>query len=461
MTHDMPPTGRPQDGTPEQALGASPGDLHEGSHEQSPGRPRVRVGIDLRALQIGHQFRGIGAVARAIISELDARLDPSSELVGFADPVTDEITQMFDGLITSGRPHPVVEVTGSAPSRIAKVRNVCDPDFEATVIANADVLVQFDHLLGVPEAFPSVIIVFDQIPLELGDRYPVSYKPTYAGARRAGIGRLTALNKAAARWRHERQLAAALERADSVVVISEHTRTTTLEFAEAQHVGGVAAKTFVAHLGLATEAPDDAAAPDVMEQDLIDGYGLASTPFVFFMGGTDDRRRIQDLVAAFNRVRGRGRDLKLVLAGYDFASIEGVISPATRAALVSSSYADDIHLVGYVGDAMRHWLYHHAAAYVFPSIAEGFGMPVLEANSLGCPVIAYDNPAVAEVAGPNTFLVEPHWKRLTDGIETILDRSEAERGELADAGRAWAARFDWDPMGTAVTDAIHRATRLR
>lgn len=418
---------------------------------------RIRVGIDLRALQIGHQFRGIGAVARAIITELDARLDPAHTLVGFADPPTDEVTGLFEELITSSREHPVVEIHGAPPSRIAKVRNVCDPAFEAAVQARADVLVQFDHLLGVPAEVPSVLIAFDQIPLELGDRFPISYKPTYAGARRAGIGRLAAANKAAARWRHERQLTAALQRATTVVAISEHTRATTLAFAQAHGVDGVASRIEVAYLGLATDDSGSTGEPDLMERDLIDGYGLADTPFVFFMGGSDDRRRVYDLVVAFNRLRGRGRRLKLVLAGYDFVRPEHVISPDTRAALTASSYLDDIHLLGYVGAAMRHWLYDNAAAYVFPSIAEGFGMPVLEATSLGCPVIAYDNPAVAEVAGPNTLIVDAHWKPLADAIETILDRSPEERAELTAQGRSWAARFDWEAMGTAMTAAVTRA----
>ncbi len=419
-----------------------------------------RIGVDLRAFQIGHQFRGIGAVGRAVIAELDRRVDATARFVGFADPVTSEITELFDDLIASGRAHPIVDVSGGTPSRLGKVRNVCDPAFETAVHAHADALVQFDQLLGVPDGIPTVTVVFDQIPLVLGDRYPISYKPTYAGARRAGINRLTALNKAAARWRHERQLAAALARAESVVVISEHTRATTLEFARARRIEGVADKIGVAYLGLATETPSQAAQPDLMERDLIGGYGLDTTPFVFFMGGTDDRRRVQDLVAAFNRLRARGHTLKLVLAGYDFASIERVISPATRAEIISSSYRDDIHLLGYVGDAMRHWLYHHAAAYVFPSIAEGFGMPVLEANSLGCPVVAYSNPAVAEVAGPNTLLVEPHWSELTGGIAEVLARSDAERAALADQGREWSARFDWDPMGRAMTAAVERAAGL-
>ena len=417
----------------------------------------MRIGFDMRAMQIGHQFRGIGSVARAIIRELDARVAPDVEFVGFADPPTDEVTREFDALITAARPHPIVQVTSQSVSRIDKIRNVCDPAFEAAVQAHADVLVQFDTLLGVPENVPTVVVIFDQIPLLLGDQFPISYKPTYGGARRAGIRRHVAMNKAAARWRHERQMAAAIERAAEIVVISNHTRDTTIEFARGRGITGVDAKITVAYLGLATDSSDDADTPGLMEQDLIDGYALDAVPFVFFMGGTDERRRIQDLIAAYNRLRGRGHVLKLVLAGYDFASVEQVISPATRAALISSSYAEDIHLLGYVGTEMRHWLYHHAAAYIFPSVAEGFGMPVLEATSLGCPVVAYENPAVAEVAGPNILLVEPHWKALTGGIETVLDRGDDERDALAAQGQEWAASFNWNAMGAAMTDAVNRA----
>lgn len=433
--------------------------------DTTPAMATARIGFDLRAFQIGHQFRGIGAVAKAIIAELDRRLAPEVAFVGFADPVTTEVTDLFDSLVTDSRvgtrrPHPIVEVAGNTDSKIGKIRNVCDPAFEAAVAEHSDVIVQFDQLLGVPAEVPSVIVVFDQIPLSLGDRYPISYKPTYGGARRAGINRLTAANKAAARWRHERQLAAALDRASSIVVISEHTRDTTLDFARSRGITGVAGKIAVAYLGLDTNGSAAEGTPDLMERDLIAGYGLDQSPFVFFMGGTDDRRRIQDLVAAFNRLRARGHELKLVLAGYDFASVERVISPRTRAEIISSSYRDDIHLLGYVGDTMRHWLYHHAAAYVFPSIAEGFGMPVLEATSLGCPVVAYANPAVAEVAGPNTLLVDPHWTELTGGIADVLSRSDAERAELTEKGREWSLRFDWEAMGQTMTAAVERAAGL-
>lgn len=419
----------------------------------------MRLALDFRALQVGHQFRGIGEVVRQACDQLDRRLPADDEIVALVDPDGPRLDDVVAGLFGSGRPVRIVEFPNPARPRATKLVSALSPEREALLRSHADALVQFDFMLGVPAGFPSIVVMYDQVPLLLGDRYPTNYRPTYRAARRAGLPVRASLYKAGARRVYERHLTWALQNAASIIAISEHTARTTATFGAEHGVADVAERTRVAYLGH-TPPPDGTPPPlNAMERTRLDGLGLVDAPFVFFMGGSDERRRVDHLVAAFNDLRGRGRELKLVLAGYDFVTVERVLSDATRQALESSSYAEDIHLLGFVTDAQRAWLYDHAEAYVFPSEHEGFGLPVIESLAVGCPVVAYDNTSISEVAGPNCLLVSGHWEDLARGIDGALSRSPERKAADADAGRAWAATFTWDTIGETLAAAVNDARR--
>lgn len=421
----------------------------------------MRVGIDFRVFQVGHQFRGIGQVARQALVHLDRRLPEDARFVLFVDPDGPDVHELADELFGPSRRRELLEYPNPRYPRLAKLRGPLTPARERLLDARCDVFVQFDFMLGLPAAVPAVAVLYDQIPLLLGDVYPQHYRPHFSAARRAGMPLKQALYKGATRRIYERMLVATLNRAQSILAISEHTARTTAAFADTHGVPAVRPRIHVAHLGHGPTEPNGSDPdrsgndrPDVMVMHTLRGLGLDRTPFVFFMGGTDDRRRIDDLVAAFNDLRARGRDLKLVLAGYDFVTPHGVLSEPTRRALLESSYRDDIHLLGYVDDTTRRWLYEHAEAFVFPSLHEGFGLPVIESLGLGCPVVAYDNTSITEVAGPNCVLVDNRWEHLATGIATLMDRDPDSKTRDTAAGRAWADRFTWDDFGATITELV-------
>lgn len=406
----------------------------------------MRIGIDLRAMQLGHQFRGIGEVVRQSCRQLDARSPATDEVVAFVDEGGPSVAHELEAAFGPERTVGIVELPHPAHPRLAKLQDSITPERAAAIARSCDVLVQFDFSLGIPPTVPTIVVVYDQVPVLLGDRYPHNYRPTYRGARIAGLPVHRAAEKALGRAVYERHLTHALERASRLVAISEHTAETTRAFAEQHGVRGVEAKLSVARLG---HTPPTGEPPDLnaMERARFEALGLTTTPFVFFMGGSDERRRIDLLVAAFNDLRARGADLKLVLAGYDFVTMEMVLSEAARLALLASSYRHDIHLLGFASDAERHWLYDHAEAFAFPTEHEGFGLPVVESLAMGCTVVAFDNTSLREVAGPNCELVAGTWPALAAGIEHVLARADAEKAEAAAAGRAWAATFTWDTIG--------------
>ena len=417
----------------------------------------MRVGIDFRAMQGGHQFRGIGEVLRQGCRQLERRLPPEAEVVAFYEGRGPSVFELVAELFSDGREVSVVELPPNG-SRLMRLRdNLSEAQAEA-FRARCDVLVQFDPGLGLPPDLPSVLVVHDQIPIILGNRYPATYWPTFRAARNAGMSLARAIERAGRRHLYERNLAHALTRAGRVVTNSRHTAHTTLEFARSHGVSDLTGRLEASLLGVEVDG-EDAGELQAMERTRIRATGIDRSPFLLYVGGVDDRRRIDLLVTAFNRLRGDGIDLHLVLAGDSFATIRSIGVERNRSPVAESSYRSDIHLFGFVTDRERHWLYANATAFVFPSEYEGFGLPVLEALARGLAVVTFGNSSLVEVAGPNTELVEESWDGLYRGITTTLDRGDDEVSELTEAGRLWAESFTWDHFGESLSRGVDDQVR--
>lgn len=416
----------------------------------------MRVGLDFRAMQIGHQFRGIGQVVREACRALDRGLPADDSLVLFHDPDGAPVAHILGEVGIDERRHATVALPRARDERVRRFVGGMSPAQERTVQEACDVLVQPDFALGVPDATPTVLFVYDQIPILLGDRFPEAYRPTYRVARASGASVRWAARRALSRLTYERGLTAALAAADTVLAISEHTAGTTRQHAAAHGLGDISDRVVVAPLGHdrdATVGPD----LDVLEAARVAGLGLDERPFLLFMGGVDARRRIDLLVTAFNNLRAEGRDLRLVLAGYDFRSTDTIFTPAARDAILGSSYRHDIELLGYVSDAERSWLYDRAAAFVFPTEHEGFGLPVVEALAAGCTVVSFDTTSISELGrGPNCYLCEPSWRDLASTIVEVMERPADRRARDAEGGREFAASFTWERFGRTLVTRVER-----
>lgn len=181
-------------------------------------------------------------------------------------------------------------------------------------------------------------------------------------------------------------------------------------------------------------------------------YGISGDYFLY-VGTIQPRKNLLRLIEAFAQVlreeRGspsstatataRPRRLSLVLAGK-----KGWLTAAIEQRVAELDIKDNVQFIGYVDDDALPALMSGARAFVFPSLYEGFGMPVLEAMACGTPVLTSTTSSLPEVAGDAALLVDPTSTRaLADGLSRLL-HDTALCDTLRERGRARASGFTWE-----------------
>jgi glycosyltransferase involved in cell wall biosynthesis len=171
-------------------------------------------------------------------------------------------------------------------------------------------------------------------------------------------------------------------------------------------------------------------------------YGLGER-FILYFGGFDVRKNVRRLIEAYARIRPHlDEPYQLVLAGR-LHLIGHPLYPDPRPLVRELGLTGDVVFTGQIREQDKPPLYSAATIFAFPSLYEGFGMPVLEAMACGAAVITSNCSALPEVAGDAAVLVDPH---STEAIATALLellRDPARRAALGEAARARAARFSW------------------
>jgi glycosyltransferase involved in cell wall biosynthesis len=164
------------------------------------------------------------------------------------------------------------------------------------------------------------------------------------------------------------------------------------------------------------------------------------SPYVLAIGSLEPRKNLPYLVAAFGAVADSHPDLRLVLAGPD-----GPARPAVDAAIaeLTESARPRVVITGGVSDAGRVALLEHAHVLAYPSLYEGFGFPVLEAMSIGVPVVAARAGSIPEVAGDAATLVgATDVRALAEALAALVD-DDAKRADQVALGHDQARRFSW------------------
>lgn len=236
------------------------------------------------------------------------------------------------------------------------------------------------------------------------------------------------------------------EKADAILVCSESTRQDIVRL-----LGCDPAKIQVAYGAVDEELMPwarEAALQHVMRQ-----YGVKG-PFILFVGTLEPRKNLPVLIRAFASI-ARNIPHTLVLAGVDGWHIEQV-----DAAIAASGVANRIRRTGYIGSTGDlAALYSAADLFAFPSIYEGFGLPVVEAMTCGCPVVCADNSSLPEVAGDAAVRVQAEdADALGAAMERVLGDG-ALRTSLVAKGHVQAARFSWVGCAAATLDVYKRLAK--
>lgn len=178
---------------------------------------------------------------------------------------------------------------------------------------------------------------------------------------------------------------------------------------------------------------------------------------ILFVGSIAPRKNIDRLLAAYAALRQHRADAPpLVLAGQPTAAAAHTLTQLTRPPL-----AGHVQLEGYVADRKLRTLYEQALVVVLPSLDEGFGVPALEAMTVGAPLVAARRGALPEVIGDAGVLVDPlDVPALTTALDAVLaDRQLRDR--LSAAGITRAARFSWRASADALMGAYAQAMAHR
>lgn len=245
--------------------------------------------------------------------------------------------------------------------------------------------------------------------------------------------------------RRERALArlqASIRRARALGFISEYARA-----AAAEHVDFGSAESHIIHNGV--EKPGGAKKPNWFRGELTQKDGKPR-PFLFSVAQIAPSKNYHILPPALAKLAG----MNLIIAGRKKKYYAPQIVEAARRA----GAGDRVILPGEVDEGEKAWLLAHCAGFVFPSLREGFGMPVVEALHFGKPVFCFRNTALPEAGGEAAYYWEDDSPDAMAELiaRTLADEESDSAGERIASRQKWAAHFSWAQNAASYLDIYRR-----
>lgn len=400
----------------------------------------MKIGIDLRPLQNGHKYRGIGEVAKQVTNRVLTLGKKDGVEFFFYQYEGSDPKELLD--IPKGLKYETVSL-GLEPledkglTKIDKLKRNAAELYGEPIPASkkVDVFLQYDYAAGVPRNTKTVLVKHDLIPYIFWDQYFESaWVPFKNKALRTTLRTLFANHK------FMRLLSRGLKNAHVIVAVSASTKNDVEKYFKVP-----SDKVKVAMLGV-DKQPSKTNGTSKTD-------GMPTKPYLLFVGAGDARRRVDDLVAAYNNLKAKGHNIQLVLAGENFKKPEHIPNEVVRSEVLASSYKEDILTLGYISDEQKQALFKGALAYVYPTLYEGFGIPILEAMLMDCPVIVYKNSSTYEVGGEYATYVH-NWEEIVDAVEDTLSEPVEVRKKKLLAAKHHAEQFTWDKTAHIIYDEL-------
>lgn len=233
---------------------------------------------------------------------------------------------------------------------------------------------------------------------------------------------------------------------DLVVTISESSKRDIVEL-----LGVPAERVWVTPLASRYAADTQGGSGAMRAVDLGDAgtERCAHRPYILFVSTLEPRKNVVRLIKAFNQLKtDRKIDHQLVLVGQKGWQYQPIFE-----AIAASPWRHHIRHLDYLSDAEVAYCYAQADVFAYPSLYEGFGLPVLEAMTLGCPVVTANTSSLPEVAGNAALLVDPvREDELAAALWRVID-DRALRQSLIDRGYQQSAQFSWTRTAQATLGA--------
>ena len=205
-----------------------------------------------------------------------------------------------------------------------------------------------------------------------------------------------------------------------------------------------------------TVYPGVTALPAGIDVDVASIFGI-NKPYVFFVGTLEPRKNLLRLLDAWKLLPASLREAwLLVIAGGKGWGMDNLVHEVSSRGLISS-----VRHIGYVTDSQLSALYSNAKLLAMPSIYEGFGLPIVEANSRGVPVLTSNVSCMPEIAGPDAMYANPTSSQsIADALESVLSDSFRQK-KLSDAAERNARRFDWRNSAHQLIEVFRNAVAAR
>lgn len=180
---------------------------------------------------------------------------------------------------------------------------------------------------------------------------------------------------------------------------------------------------------------------------------LKDKQFIMYVGRPQPHKNLDLLIEGFVDLKAQYPDLHLVLAG------KRDILFRKLALKAKAKGVKDIIFTGFIEDAELKWLYQHTAAYVFPSLSEGFGLPGLEAMAHGAPVVSSSATCLPEVYGDAAEYFDPSSKLdLVRAVDEVLSNNKL-RSKLITNGKKQASKYSWERMAQQTLEVYKQVLR--